>query len=76
MQHCILVVQDLFSTGARHSSHSNTNEYFQNYEIHVGDDSDYNNNPKCAGGPFMNVDDVNNYDTVTYEAGGDTYTNA
>ena len=33
------------------------NEYFQNYEIYVGDNPDYTQNSKCEGGPFMRTDD-------------------
>lgn len=33
----------------------------QNFEIHIGDNSDYSQNSKCAGGPFLRVDDINSY---------------
>ena len=42
-------------------NHSNKYQYFENYEIYIGNDSDYNNNQKCAGGPFLNVDDPNSF---------------
>lgn len=34
---------------------------FQNFEIYIGNDSDYTKNNKCAGGPFMRTDDSTNY---------------
>ena len=46
---------------------------FQNYEIYIGNDSDYTNNNKCAGGPFMRTNDSSNYHTYSYE--GSTYDN-
>ena len=30
--------------------------YFQNFELHIGDDPDWTKNPKCPGGPFMTTD--------------------
>ena len=62
-----MVVQDLYE-GFNPGEHSNVNEYFQNYEVYVGDDPNYelNSDWKCPGGPFMKTDDSLNYDTVTY----------
>ena len=40
---------------------------FQNYEIYVGNHADYTKNKKCAGGPFMKIDDSANYHTYSYE---------
>ena len=63
-QHCVVLIQDLY--GGQPHEHSNLNEYFQNYEIYIGDDATYTNNPKCAGGPFMKTSDDSNYSTVSY----------
>ena len=38
---------------------------FQNYEIYIGNDSDYRNNIKCDGGPFMRTDNSSNYHSWT-----------
>ena len=38
---------------------------FQNYEIYIGNHSDYRENNNCAGGPFMKTDDAANYHTWT-----------
>lgn len=69
----MVLIQDLYNGLAPHE-HTNQNEYFQNYWIYIGDDSDYTKNKKCPGGPFMRVDDDSNYVTVTYDHGGQTYT--
>ena len=44
---------------------------FQNYEIYIGNDSDYTKNSKCPGGPFMRTDDNANYHSWT--ASGSTF---
>ena len=42
---------------------------FQNYEIYIGNDSDYRQNNRCAGGPFMKTDDfTTNYHTYSYNS--------
>ena len=74
-QHCVVLVQDLFNGRAPHE-HTNKNEYFQNYDIHIGDDPNHLNNPKCnKSGTFMRKDDNSNYVTVTYEHNGQSYPN-
>lgn len=40
-------------------------ELFQNFEVYIGDDPVYSNNPKCPGGPFMLWEDQNSFTTVT-----------
>ena len=54
--HCLLVLQDLFK-GLYPSTHSKTNEFLQNLEFYIGNDTDYTKNAKCPGGPFMVVGD-------------------
>ena len=54
--HCLLVVQDLFD-GLFPNAHINTNEFLQNLEFYIGNDTDYTKNAKCPGGPFMVVGD-------------------
>ena len=68
-QHCILVVADLY-TGWRPYEHTDTNQWLQNYEIYIGDDPSYANNPKCPGGPFMRTADTKNYTSITWSASG------
>lgn len=53
MIHAVVVVQDLFA-GYTHI-HTNQNEYFQNFEVYIGNSPDYSQNPKCPGGPFMTL---------------------
>ena len=45
-----LLVQDLY-----YKEHTNQNEYFQNYSMHVGNNTDWTKNPSCPGGPFMTI---------------------
>ena len=41
---------------------SDTDFFFQNMEIYIGNDSqDYTKNTKCEGGPFFDVEDDSNY---------------
>ena len=70
----MVLIQDLYNGLAPHE-HTNQNEYFQNYEIHIGDNKDYSKNTKCAGGPFMKTDDNSNFQTVSYTHNGQTYSN-
>ena len=32
-----------------------------NLEIYIGDDSEWENNPKCPGGPFLTASDPRSY---------------
>ena len=32
------------------------------FEVHIGNDPDYNNNPKCLGGPYLDCVGCNFYD--------------
>ena len=43
------------------SSTTDYEEYLQNLEIFIGDDVQWENNPKCQGGPFLRVEDQSNY---------------
>ena len=52
------------------NEHTNKNEWVQNYQLYIGDDPVYSNNPKCPGGPFMRTDDSSNYTTIA-KAGAD-----
>lgn len=64
-QHAIYLQQDL--NGGRAWESWEGEDYFdptillQNFEIHIGNNEDYTQNPKCAGGPFMRIDDVESY---------------
>ena len=57
--HAVLVVQDVL--GGTNGNHSTSTSWLQNFEIYIGNSSDYTKNSKCLGGPFMKVDDVSNY---------------
>ena len=73
-QHCVLLVQDIYSGVWLTESPSDTDKNFwvQNYDVHIGDDPNYLNNPKCAGSPFMRTDDPNSYTSGTYTMYGDS----
>ena len=58
--HAVTHAADHFS-GWKSWEHTNEWEYFQNYEIYIGNDPDFNKNAKCAGGPFLRTDDPNSY---------------
>ena len=54
--HAILIIQSLYDGYPNEGiSGADLEDYnkFQNYEIYIGDNSDYTLNSKCAGGPFM-----------------------
>ena len=48
-----LLIQDLYSGYSY--QHTNTNEYFQNYSMLVGNSTDWRKNPSCPGGPYMTI---------------------
>ena len=59
--HCLLVVQDLY-TGIEPSLHlAALNEWFHDYDVYIGDSSDYLENKKCDGGPFMGLTDPSSF---------------
>ena len=58
--HAVTHAADQFN-GYSSLDHVNLEEFFQNYEIYIGNDSDYNNNAKCAGGPFLRIDEPNSF---------------
>ena len=35
--------------------------FFQSYEIYIGDSENYNENKRCPGGPFLNPNDSESY---------------
>ena len=37
---------------------------FHNFEVYIGNDPNYKNNPKCPGGPFMQWNDSQSKTTV------------
>ena len=47
-----LLIQDLF---ARYSWNIETSQLFQNYFVHVGNNTDWSKNPSCPGAPFMTM---------------------
>ena len=64
--HAVTHAADLFHSKAW--LHTDVEEFFQNYEIYIGNDSDYNKNAKCAGGPFLRIDDPNSFVYNEYAA--------
>ena len=58
--HAITHVANQYN-GSFVTNHTNKSEYFQNYEIYIGNSSNYNQNPKCPGGPFLRTDDDDSY---------------
>ena len=57
--HAITIVADMFN-GISYA-HSNTNELLQNYDIYIGENENYSQNTRCAGGPFLKINDPNSY---------------
>ena len=52
--HAILIVDD--------TENIEQKNYLQNVEIYIGDDPlDFTNNSKCPGGPFLDVEDEENW---------------
>ena len=41
--------------------HFEFSELFQNFEIFIGNDSDFTQNARCPGGPFQRLDDTDSY---------------
>ena len=48
-----LLVQDLYSGYAWDIT--DTSKFFQNYSMHVGNNTDWRQNPSCPGGPYMTM---------------------
>ena len=48
-----LLIQDIYDLMSW--GHTNLNEYFQNFFMHVGNDPDWRKNPSCPGAPFMTI---------------------
>ena len=57
--HAILLLQD-FLYGDVQNGNLDFHKWFQNYHIYIGDEEDFTKNTRCAGGPFMHVDDIEN----------------
>ena len=53
------------------SSTSDYTKYLQNFEIYIGDDPEWANNPKCPGGPFMNINDLTSYNYNSFKGAHD-----
>ena len=60
MQHAILLLEDN-RQGETQTSSYNWYALFQNYEIYIGDSTDWSQNTKCPGGPFMRYDDPSSF---------------
>ena len=56
--HAVLAVQALDYAGNHgRNNQSDHKSQLLNVEIHIGNSSDWSQNPKCAGGPFLDPDD-------------------
>ena len=60
--HAVLMVHDFGPTKIHYNQGTDSlSYYFRNYEIYIGDNSNYLRNEKCTGGPHLNPNDVNTY---------------
>ena len=57
--HAITHVADMHE--GRSFDHSDMSQLFQNFNIFIGNESDYNKNQKCAGGPFLQINEQSSY---------------
>ena len=73
--HCVPLITNF---GEGNGSHEPARERFS-YEIYIGDNANYQDNPKCAGGPFMNGQDHDSYtvygSTWQYKYGHEAWCN-
>ena len=53
MQHAILLMADHTFLKEDLATNDDMEQQFQNFEIYIGDSTDYQQNTKCAGGPFL-----------------------
>lgn len=58
MVNAVLVVQEFYN-GNTEQSYPET-VYLQNFNLHIGGNKDWRQNPKCPGGPFMKADQGSN----------------
>ena len=72
MQHAILLLEEHYDDDPQKNSYDDR-DLFNNYEIYIGDDTNWTNNVKCEGGPFMHLEDTNSYSDDPYT--GDTIWN-
>ena len=60
--HAILHAQDTIDCTWSYSVGSSyLKNFFQNYEVFIGNSSNYTENTKCAGGPFLDPSDSSSY---------------
>ena len=64
--HAVTHVADMYEE--RSFDHNDKSQLFQNYNIFIGNESDYTKNQKCAGGPFLQIDEPDNYVSDAYAA--------
>ena len=73
--HAVVPVQD--STDANNTyKFEDAARAFQNYEIYIGNhDTDYTQNQKCAGGPFLVIDNPSSfiYEDKAFDLGKDPF---
>ena len=85
--HAILIVDDTQNGfSGTYTSLEDQKSFLQNIEIYIGDDPlDHTNNSKCPGGPFLDVEDEDNWyypydrgiitDTIAWKYGKETWCN-
>ena len=60
--HAILHAQDTINcVEPTYVGSSYLKNFFQNYEVFIGNSSNYTENTKCAGGPFLDPADSSSY---------------
>ena len=64
--HAITHVADMYD--GMSFNHSDVSQLFQNYNIFIGNETDYTKNQKCAGGPFLQIDEPDSYISDAFAA--------
>ena len=60
--HAVLWAQDVLSGGfPANLGPSDSKNFFQKYEVYIGNSADYLENTKCAGGPHLDYNDSSSY---------------
>lgn len=66
--HCFLVVQDHYGFNFPQDIIDTADDWLHDYDVHIGDSSDYTENPKCTGSPFMKFTDPDSFTDGEYSA--------
>lgn len=49
------------------AGHAIDEDHFQNFQVYIGESTDYTQNPKCPGGPFLQKSDPNSMSYDDFE---------